>query len=101
MKAKLNRRVYNINAVLYRVLANPKRLEILNTLVDQEMSVENLTKILGIRKANVSQHLAVLRHHRLVHTRRNGLNVYYKTADPRIVKPCQILYLLHKNRLIF
>lgn len=94
IKQPLPRVAYENNAVIYKILANSKRLEILNLLREQEMSVEQLIKILGIAKANVSQHLALLRHARLVTVRRNGLNNYYNIIDPRIVEPCRILHKL-------
>src|SRR3989338_4440878 len=82
------------NAETYKLLANEKRLEILNNIKYEEKSVESLVKILGVPKANVSQHLALLRHAGLVNARRSGLNVFYKIVDPEIVKPCVILYNL-------
>ena len=94
IKKPLPRSAYEKNAETYKILANSKRLEILNLLREQEMSVEALVKELGINKANVSQHLALLRHARLVTVRRHGLNGYYKIIDPRIVEPCRILYKL-------
>jgi len=94
IKRPLPRSAYERNAVTYKILANPKRLEILNLLREQEMSVEALVNELGISKANVSQHLALLRHARLVTVRRSGLNAYYNIVDPRIVEPCRILHRL-------
>ena len=85
IKQPLPRTAYQKNAEIYKILANSKRLEILNLLREQEMPVEELVKILGIPKANVSQHLALLRHAKLVTVRRNGLNGYYNIIDPRIV----------------
>src|SRR3989338_1516224 len=82
------------NAKIYKLLANEKRLEILNNIKHEEKRVEELVNILGVSKANVSQHLALLRHAGLVTTRREGLNVYYKIVDSEIVKPCVILYKL-------
>ncbi len=82
------------NAKIYKLLANEKRLEILNNIKHEERSVEELVRILGVSKANVSQHLALLRYAGLVTTRRDGLNVYYKIVDAEIVKPCVILYRL-------
>ena len=82
------------NAATYKLLANEKRLEILNNIKYEEKRVEELVKILGVSKANVSQHLALLRHAGIVHTRRDGQNVYYKIVDPEIIKPCVILYNL-------
>ena len=91
MKSPFPKAVYNRNAEIYRLLANPIRLEILNSIKYQELSVEQLIEILQLKKANVSQHLAMLRHARIVTCRREGLNVYYKIVDPRIIEPCRIL----------
>jgi DNA-binding transcriptional ArsR family regulator len=94
IKRPLPRSAYQKNAEIYKILANSKRLEILNLLREQEMPVEELVKTLGISKANVSQHLALLRHAKLVTVRRHGLNGYYNIIDPRIVEPCRILHKL-------
>ena len=82
------------NAKIYKLLASEKRLEILNNIKHEERRVEELVKILGVSKANVSQHLALLRHSGLVTARREGLSVFYKIVDPEIIKPCVILYNL-------
>ena len=95
IKRPLPRTAYEKNAITYKILANSKRLEILNLLREQEMPVEILVKELGISKANVSQHLALLRHARLVTVHRTGLNAFYNIIDPRIVEPCRILHKLH------
>ena len=100
MKSPFPKATYQRNAEMYKILANPKRLEILNMLKIKELSVEQLVKSLGIRKANISQHLSILRHARLVTVRRKGLNVYYKISDPRIVAPCRILHLLWKSKTL-
>ncbi len=98
MKSPFPKSVYAKNAEIYKILANPKRLEILNILKVREQSVERLIKMLGIPKANLSQHLTLLRHARLVTARRNGLNAYYKISNPKIVEPCRILHDLWKNK---
>jgi len=87
--------VYEKNATLYRIMANPKRLHILNLLAQGEMSVDELAREVGVRMANVSQHLSVLKSNRFVAARRKGLNVFYSITDPRIVKPCAIFKELH------
>ena len=97
IKRPLPRTAYEKNAEIYKILANSKRLEILNLLREQEMSVEELIKTLGITKANVSQHLALLRHAKLVTVRRDGLNGFYNIIDPRIVEPCRILHRLSQK----
>lgn len=94
MKEVLPKIAFINNARTYKLLASEKRLEILNNIKYTEKRVEELVKILGVSKANVSQHLALLRHAGLVQTRRDGQNVYYKIIDPEIIKPCVILYNL-------
>lgn len=100
MKPYLPKEAYNKNATIYKVLANPKRLEILNILKTGEFPVERLISITKLPKANISQHLALLRHNGLVHTRREGLNVIYRIVDPRIVEPCKILHNLRHKALV-
>ncbi|MCP6719982.1 MAG: metalloregulator ArsR/SmtB family transcription factor [Patescibacteria group bacterium] len=96
MKSPFPKATYLRNAEIYKIMANSKRLEILNILSKRELPVEKLVGILKLKKANVSQHLAVLRHNKLVKTRREGLNVYYKITNPRIVEPCRILHDLYQ-----
>lgn len=100
MKSPLPKEAYHKNAVIYKILANPKRLEILNLLKTGEMGVEKILRVMKISKANLSQHLALLRHHGLVTTRRSGLNIFYKIIDPRIVDPCKILHGLRKRKMV-
>jgi DNA-binding transcriptional ArsR family regulator len=100
VKSPFPKATYERNATIYRILANPKRLEILNLLKRRELAVEALVKILKLPKANVSQHLALLRYARLVTVRRNGLKAYYKISDPRIVEPCKILHDLWKHSVV-
>lgn len=91
LKSPFPRSIYERNAEIYKLLGNPKRLEILNIIRDQEATVDQLSQILNIRKANTSQHLAILRNLRVVSVRKEGKNVYYKIANPKIVEPCKIL----------
>ncbi len=72
---------YSEIAQIFKVLSNPKRLEILNTIRDKEVTVNELSKILGIRKANSSQHLSVLRYLGLVTLRREGKHIFYKAKN--------------------
>jgi ArsR family transcriptional regulator, virulence genes transcriptional regulator len=82
---------YEHGAEVYKVLANAKRLMIIHTLNGKELSVDELAKKLDIRKTNVSQHLTILRHIKLVMTRKHGTRVYYRITDPRIFGCCEII----------
>ena len=87
----MDKRIYELHADVCKTMSNPKRLEIINLLRDGEKSVEELTSDMKIRKANLSQHLAVMRAKRIVETRRDGLKIYYKIANPKVVKACDIM----------
>lgn len=98
IKSPYSKETYRKNAELYKVMANAKRLEILNTIRDKEVTVNELSKVLGTRKSNTSQHLAYLRLVGLVVTRRQGKNIFYKISDPMIVEPCRIFKELREKR---
>jgi len=90
--------VYSRNAEIYKLMAHPARLEILNTLSQNDAHLEDLTDLLGISKANVSQHLALLRHAGLVTVRREGQQAIYRITHPGIVSTCQVLNELSQIR---
>ncbi|HEY4716606.1 MAG TPA: metalloregulator ArsR/SmtB family transcription factor [bacterium] len=87
---KLNK-IFEIHAEICKTLANAKRLEILDALRGSEITVNGLVKKVGIRKANISQHLAVLRIQGVVIARRAGRNIYYKISNPKIIRACNLM----------
>ncbi|OGX43922.1 MAG: hypothetical protein A3H41_04855 [Omnitrophica WOR_2 bacterium RIFCSPLOWO2_02_FULL_45_28] len=91
MDTNIEEKMFQMHAEVCKSMANPTRLKIMNLLRDGEKSVEELKKRLGLPKANLSQHLSVLRQRRIVSTRRAGLNIYYKVANPKMIKACDIL----------
>ncbi len=99
-KSPLPKEAYHKNALIYKILANSKRLEILNILKTSETSVEDLLSITKLPKANLSQHLTLMRHNGLVVARREGLKLFYTIVDPRIVEPCKILHGLRHRHMV-
>lgn len=90
-KLMFNRRVFELHADVCKTLANPKRLEILYALMEGELSVGELVERLNLPKANISQHLAILRQRRVVLSRREGLNIYYRISNPKIMHACRLM----------
>ena len=86
-----DKRIFQLHAELCKTLANPIRLEILSLLRDGKKSVSELAVLTGVRQATVSQHLAVLRQRGVVSTRREGINVYYDVANPKVTIACDII----------
>ncbi len=78
-------------ATRFKVLAEPMRLRILNALRDGEKSVTELVNEMEAGQANVSKHLGLLHRHRMVERRKDGLNVYYRIADPSIMELCELV----------
>jgi len=74
-----------------KILTNPKRIEILNTLKTEEKTVTELVAALGASKANVSQHLAVMRHKGILISRREGVNIYYRVSNPKVIDACNLM----------
>jgi ArsR family transcriptional regulator len=69
---------------LFRVLANPARLAILELLKDDEQCVCHLEARLKYRQAYISQQLALLREAGIVQDRREGWNIYYRVTRPEV-----------------
>lgn len=67
---------------LLGVLAHPARLQIVEELGLGEHDVRSLAEVLALPQPGVSQHLAVLRAHRLVAERREGRRVFYRLQRP-------------------
>jgi ArsR family transcriptional regulator len=83
--------LYEMQAEICKTLTNPKRIEILNTLKTEEKTVTELVEALGASKANVSQHLAVMRHKGILSTRREGVNIYYRVSNPKVIDACTLM----------
>lgn len=84
-------RLFELQETIFKVIANQKRLEIIQLLKDRELSVSEMVEMLGIRQANLSQHLALLRQHRIVTTRKKGQNVFYHLTDPKIADSTKLI----------
>jgi ArsR family transcriptional regulator len=69
---------------VFRMLADPTRVQVLWALVSQEMSVSDLAAHIGKPAPSVSQHLAKLRMARLVRTRREGTTIFYSLDNDHI-----------------
>jgi ArsR family transcriptional regulator len=83
--------LYRMQAEIAKVLGSPVRLRILNLIGDGEVANGTLLDDLGISRANLSQHLAVLRRAGVVSVRRDGPHVYYRLTFPEIKDLCSTM----------
>ncbi len=75
----------------FKALSEPARLQILETLEDGEMSVNEVVDETGLGQANVSKHLQVLHSMGFVQRRKEGLFVHYTHADRNVMQFCDLM----------
>ena len=74
--------ISELKADLFRALANPGRIRILEKLVAGERSVGDLQPEVGLELSHLSQQLGVLRRADLVTSRKEGALVFYSVKHP-------------------
>jgi ArsR family transcriptional regulator, virulence genes transcriptional regulator len=83
--------IYRLHAEVCKTLSHAKRLEILDILRQEEMSVGVIVKKMKVSKANVSQHLAILRKAGILKTRREGLTIFYCISSAKVTRACDLM----------
>ena len=83
--------IYSYHAEMCKVFSHPKRLELIDTLRDKEMSAGELGERLRLPPANLSQHLAMMRERHIFVSRKEGNVVYYRIANPRLLEAFDLL----------
>jgi rhodanese-related sulfurtransferase/DNA-binding transcriptional ArsR family regulator len=92
-------RLYGQLARLGKALSSPHRHELLELLAQGERTVESLATELELSIANVSQHLQALKHAALVESRKQGLFVHYRLADPEVFELSKVIRSVAARRL--
>lgn len=68
------------------MLSDSTRVRLLWALIDEELAVNELAERVGKPAPSVSQHLAKLRMARLVRTRRDGTQVFYRLENEHVAR---------------
>ena len=76
-------------ADLFRVMSAPMRLKIINSLCDGEKNVSYLLTQVNTTQPNMSQHLNTLYQAGILGKRRDGVQIFYRIIDQRIVSICE------------
>lgn len=89
------RPLYEIKANLFKGLAHPYRIRVLEILsAAEEASVSEMLTATGLEASHLSQHLAVLRRYGLVISERRASVVYYRLAHPQISELLRVARVL-------
>jgi DNA-binding transcriptional ArsR family regulator/rhodanese-related sulfurtransferase len=91
--------LYEQFARIGKTLGNAHRLELLDLLAQSERGVESLAAETELSVANASQHLQALRQAGLVESRRQGVFVHYRLADPAVFALCSAIRTVAERRL--
>jgi DNA-binding transcriptional ArsR family regulator len=82
-------------AEIYRIFSNAKRLLIFWLLNEEEMPVNKIAESIDSSIQNTSQHLRLMKASRILETRRNGKEIYYRISDSEIGEFCKNIHLQH------
>ncbi len=85
-------------AIMFKALSNPKRLEIVHLLSHRELTATDIQKMTGFPQANLSQHLRELKDGRVVVAVRRGKHITYRLSDPRFSVLTAVLQDIHSPK---
>ena len=71
---------------VFRMLSDTTRVRLLWELLDEEAAVSDLAARLGKPTPAISQHLAKLRMARLVRSRREGVQAFYRVENEHVAR---------------
>jgi DNA-binding transcriptional ArsR family regulator len=87
-------------AELFKALAHPARIKILEYLRSGERTVSELQVLLDLESSTVSQQLAILRARSIVEGRKQGTSVYYRVPDPLIFDVLDVARRIFANHVV-
>ena len=98
-EAAINTALYEQFARIGKGVDSPKRIELLELLLQGPRSVDQLATSTGMGMTNTSAHLRVLRQARLVDCQKQGTRVVYSIADDMVARFLMSLKALARTRL--
>jgi DNA-binding transcriptional ArsR family regulator len=75
-----------MKASLFKTLGHAKRLEIVTLLQGHSLTVNQIVQMTALRQSTVSQHLILLKKHKLVCVKKIGKEVYYSLCTDTFIK---------------
>jgi ArsR family transcriptional regulator, virulence genes transcriptional regulator len=96
---RLHNKIFEMQCEICKALSHPLRIAIVDRLKVEETSAADLLADLGLSKANLSKHMALLAHGGIAESRREGRQIFYRLTDPDIRKACVIMRSILYRRL--
>ena len=82
-------KMLSLAAETFRVMSAPMRLKIINCLCQEEKNVGQLLDEIKTTQPNMSQHLNTLYKAKILGKRRDGVQIYYRIINERVVTLCR------------
>ena len=82
-------KMLSLAAETFRVMSAPMRLKIINSLCQEEKNVGQLLEEIKTTQPNMSQHLNTLHKAKILGKRREGVQIYYRIINDRVVTLCR------------
>ncbi len=73
------------------IFSSPRRLEILDTLRDKELTVTEILGSMSISKTNLSQHLTLMKDRGILNSRRDGQHIYYSVTSKKVIQAYDLM----------
>lgn len=83
--------VFELAAEVFRVMSAPMRLKIISCLCNGEKNVSELLEAIATTQPNMSQHLNTLYQAGVLGKRREGVQIYYRIINDRVVTLCRAI----------
>ena|SRR5437868_15103648 len=81
--------VFEMAAEIFRVMSAPMRLKIISCLCNGEKNVSQLLEEINTTQPNMSQHLNTLYQAGVIGRRREGVQIFYRIINDRVVTLCR------------
>ena len=91
--------LYELHADMCKVFSHPARLMILNLLRKAERSVAEIAETLDIPFGTVSPHLLMMKRRRVLLSRREGTQIFYRIANPKILDAFDLIQKILCERM--
>ena len=101
MKDGFREEITELHAGICSGLADPARILLLYALAEAPRNVNELAEYVNLSQPSTSRHLKVLRQQGLVVGERDGLYIYYRLVDERIIEALNLLRKILSDRLTY
>lgn len=83
--------LFKLHAEVCNSMGHPIRLETVFHLKETELSFSEIADAIGVGKSTLARHLSLMVSNGIIIQRKEGVNVYYKIASPKITEACALM----------